>query len=211
MAITARLLITPSLLNSWLYIQECRKYVRESEEDIMCIEDKRDLASEKALEEFLKYLRREPQEPSPAILKGIAFEEETLKGNTPASQIVKGGAYQLTGQAKIYVNGQAYLMYGRLDWIKGGVIYDTKRVSRYEYPKYAKSYQHGFYFDLWQEAKEFDYLIYDDNEKLHIEKYYRDDCANKTKEVIANFAKWLKQNNYWQIYFQNWKAKRKEN
>lgn len=199
------LLITPSLLNSWLYIWQCRDNVRESENDEACLEDKKDEASEKAKAEFLDYLNKVPREPNEYMLQGIQFEKDCYDGKTELSPIIQGGAFQISGSKRVEVDGQAFLMYGRLDVLKAGTIYDIKRVVRYSRPKYSKSSQHRFYLDLFPSADRFTYLIYD-GAKLHKETYCREECI-PTESLIAEFAKWLKENGLFEVYKEKWTAK----
>ena len=140
------------------------------------------------------------------MLKGIQFEKDCYEGKNCISKIIAGGIYQMVGKKKVKVNGMNILMYGILDVLKGGTIYDIKRVSRYSIQKYLHSYQHGFYLDLFERANVFKYLAYDDNETLHIETYYRGQYQ-PTIEVISNFLNWLKDNNLLDLYKLNWKSK----
>ena len=164
-------LITPSLLNSWANIWNCVDYVRESEKDEISLEDKQSLAREQAFCEFLDTLNRLPSEPNIYMQRGIDFEEECYKGNTVISPIIENGAYQISGKKVIKVDGINVLLYGRLDVLKGGIIYDIKRVTKYAPQKYLKSYQHPVYLELFPDAQKFVYLVYDDTEKLHTETY----------------------------------------
>lgn len=198
-------LITPSLLNSWLWIWNCEDSVRENENDSICLEDKQEDARNKAFDDFIKTLNREEFEPNQYMLEGLKFEDETYKGKTCFSEIVKDGAFQIVGKKEVEVDGLNFLMYGRLDVLKGGVIYDIKRVWRYTRPKYRKSSQHGFYLDLFENAKKFTYLIWDGNNP-HYETYYRDETI-PTIEMIHLFIKWLKENGLLGLYKKNWKCK----
>lgn len=198
-------LITPSLLNAWANIWNCIDYVKESEKDEISIEDKQSLATEKAFSEFLDTLNRIPSEPNIYMQKGIDFEEECYKGNTIVSPIIENGAYQIVGKKEIVVDGIKILLYGRLDVLKGGTIYDIKRVTRYSPQKYIKSFQHSVYMELFPDAKKFTYLVYDDNGRLHEETYYRDECVN-VKGVVSDYIRWLKENDLYEMYISKWKA-----
>ena len=200
-------LITPSLLNSWGNIWNCVDYVRESAKDEISIEDKQSLAMEKAFKEFLDTLSQLPMEPNIYMQKGIDFEEECYKGNTVISPIIEDGAYQVVGKKTMEIDGLNILLYGRLDVLKGGTIYDIKRVTRYAPQKYLKSFQHSTYLELFPSAKKFTYLVYDDTEKLHEETYYRDECVN-IKVVIADFINWLKENDLFDNFISKWKSKK---
>ena len=200
-----RYLITPSLLNSWAYIWTCVDGVREAESDKVCLEDKKADAQEKALQDFLKTLNREPIEDNFFMKQGREFEDACYRGETCVSPIIKGGAYQIVGTKDVTIDGINFVMYGRLDVLKGGIIYDIKRVMKYAPQKYLKSYQHGFYFELFKEAYEFEYLVYDGKD-LHIETYYRDQCVDLS-QVIRNFIKWLGDYGLLEIYFDKWVSK----
>lgn len=200
------LLITPSLLNSWGYIWLAGDKVVESEKDEICLEDKKDLARDRAMEEFIKTLNREPIPTNEFMQQGIEYEEETYKGNTDASPYVAGGAFQIVGKKVERIGDIDFLLYGRLDCLKGSIIYDIKRVQRYNVQKYQKSYQHPFYLELFPNAKEFTYLVFDGS-KLHTETYYRDNCRN-IQASIGDFVRWLKANDLFKIFEEKWQARK---
>lgn len=200
-----RYLITPSLLNSWAYIWTCVDNVKEAESDKICLEDKKSEAQEKALQDFLKTLNREPIEPNIYMKQGIEFEDACYRGETCVSPIIEGGAYQIVGTKEMTVGGINFLLYGRLDVLKGGTIYDIKRVMRYAPQKYLKSYQHGCYFELFPNAYRFTYLVFDGKD-LHKETYYPDQCVS-IEEVIREFIAWLDKNDLLEIFFEKWVSK----
>ena len=200
------LLVTPSLLNSWLYIWLSRDNVKESANDAICLEDKQDLAMQKAYDEFLGTLRREKTPPNENMLRGIQYEDDCYKGLTDASPIIKGGAFQIVGKKNVVVDNVAFLMYGRLDVLKNGIIYDIKRVTRYATQKYLHSAQHGFYMDLFPNARQFTYLAFDGN-KLHQETYYRGQYK-PTEAILSDFIQWLRENNLWDVYASLWASKK---
>lgn len=200
------LLVTPSLLNSWLYIWLSRANVKESANDAICLEDKQDLAMQKAYDEFLGTLRREQTPPNENMLRGIKYEDDCYKGLTDASPIIKGGAFQIVGKKNVIVDNVTFLMYGRLDVLKNGIIYDIKRVTRYATQKYLHSAQHGFYMDLFPNASQFTYLAFDGN-KLHQETYYRGQYK-PTEAILSDFIQWLRENNLWDIYASLWASKK---
>jgi hypothetical protein len=181
------LLITPTLLNSWGYIFKAQD-------------------TQKAYSDFLGYLKKLPSEKNIYMLRGIEFEKECVEGRVPSiSPLIKGGAFQVAGSKEIEVAGYSVLMYGKMDVIKAGVIYDIKRVSQFELNKYFDSYQHHFYFDLVPEAKRFVYLI-NDGERTYVEEYSRDEKINVEK-VISQFIQWLKERGLFEDLLENWMAK----
>lgn len=195
-------LITPSLLNSWLNIYNCVDYVREGANDTMCLEDKQSIAIEKAKEEFINALKRVRSEPNEYMLAGIKYEEDTYKGQTRATPYVEGGAYQIVGKKEKYIGDRKFLLYGRLDCLKGGVIYDIKKVVRYAPGKYLKSCQHWVYLELFADARYFEYLV-DDGFTLHHEYYHREDMQD-VNALINDFINYLKRENLIEIYEKYW-------
>ncbi len=200
------LLITPSLLNSWLYIYQAPLYVREAEGDEMCLEDKQLSASRWARSAFLSTLRRAKSETTPAQQRGIDYEDATYQGKTSASPYVEGGQFQIVGKKYETIGGVDFLLYGRLDCLKGGTIYDIKRVSQYSVQKYLHSAQHPFYLHLFPRATKFTYLV-DDGYALHTETYFRDE-VKPIRSTIEEFIGWLKEEELWDDYELYWKARR---
>lgn len=198
--------ITASLLNSWLNIWGCVDRVKEAEYDKISLEDKQADAQLKAYDEFIKTLNRIPAEPNVYMQKGIEYEDETIKGNTEMSPMVKDGQYQVVGKKIITINNIDVLLYGRLDVLKDGKIIDIKRVVQYTPPKYRNSAQHSMYLELWKEAKYFEYYICDDKMKIHIETYYRDQVVD-IKTIVTNFLNWLSENNLLSLYKEKWDEK----
>lgn len=199
-----RYIVTPSLLNSWGYMWECEKYVRETETDKVCLEDKIDEERKKAKESFLNALNKIYVDNEYMKL-GREFEEECYQGKTCISPIIENGCYQIAGVKKVEIDGIDFIMYGKLDVLKGGVVYDIKRVQKYSLQKYLNSYQHGFYLDLFPRAYKFEYLVYDGNKLFH-ETYYRGQYIETTR-VISEFIKWLKENELFEIYKEKWRSK----
>lgn len=180
------LLITPSLLNSWLWIWESDNY-------------------ESAYNGLISSLKRESTPPNEYMLEGIRFEKECYEGHTCVSPIIENGAFQVVGKKQVEVDGLRFLMYGRLDVLKAGKIYDIKRVVRYERPKYKWSCQHEFYLELFENVDEFEYLIYDGN-SLHRETYFKGQSTD-IPTLIGQFIKWLKKENLYDLYLENWRSK----
>lgn len=202
-----RLLITPSLINAWKYIEAAGENLKDSDDNPLSLEDRQDEARKKAYQDFLLTLDRVKIPTTEAQQRGIDYERDTYAGLTEASPYVKGGQFQSVGMKEETIDGQPYLLYGRLDCLKAGVIYDIKRVGRYTAQKYLRSAQHGFYLALFPEAYKFTYLVFDGN-KLHTETYYRDE-ARPVEQDIKAFADWLRQEGLFERYELNWRSKSK--
>lgn len=171
----------------------------------MCLEDKQLMMARKARLAFIQTLRREKTETTPAQQRGIDYENDTYEGKTPASPYVEGGQWQIVGKREENIDGIDFLLYGRLDVLKGGIIYDIKRVSQYSVQKYLYSAQHPFYLELFPRARQFTYLV-DDGNMLHTETYYRDKIK-PIKYTIMEFVRWLKEENLWEDYRLYWRTK----
>jgi len=179
------------------------------------------------LEDFIKVLNKEEFEPTEAIKKGFAFEkymqenfEETL-----------GGSYQV----KLSKECGEYLLYGIVDCIKGGIIYDYKFSGSYEVGKFYKNYQTAMYLELVPEARKMVYLITNKfNEKYPVicsdrlatedvvqgnvpleyeigdlfrEEYERDAIIEPIEITVNKFISWLKQMDLYTLFTEKWGCK----
>lgn len=103
------------------------------------------------LEDFIKVLNKEEFQPSESISKGFEYEEYMQENYKET----KDGAYQVK-ISKEYGN---YLLYGIIDCLKSGVIYDYKYTSNYEVGKFYNNNQTLMYLEMVPEAKKMVYLI----------------------------------------------------
>ena len=184
------LLITATLLNSWKYLFN-NQAGEESQETLY--------------NDFLKVLKREPTETTPAMALGNEFEKECYEGKVEGiSEIIKGGAFQLSTSKIETIGNYNFLLYGRIDVLKNGIIYDIKRVGKYsDVQKYYTSVQHVMYLKLIPQAKEFKYLI-SDSECIYTETYDRNDIIEPIETTIINFVNWLKRNDLFDLYVEKW-------
>lgn len=185
------LLLTQTLINSWLYL-----YQTDGE------------YYEKAYQDFLKTLKRIPLEDNEIFARGREFETQVINGEyKEIYDIIKGGSYQVSKKKELVVDNLDFTVYGIADFIKNGVIYDTKRVNQYELQKYQYSSQHLIYLYLFDDCYEFTYLIVDNTDTFYEEKYKRNDLTLSIENLIHNFISFLKENNLFNIYLENWKGK----
>ena len=103
---------------------------------------------------------------------------------------------------RLRVAGLDFQLYGVCDYVKAGVIYDIKRVQRYEYGKYLHSPQHPMYLHLLPGASKFTYLIFDDA-NTYAETYRRGDFE-PIEDTISHFINWLLANGHINNYFTHW-------
>ena len=158
----SRLKLTCSLLNSWLYATDPE-------------------ADEGAFERFLATLEGKKQPKSRAMQAGIDFEsainayvrnepltaaigvdnESELKAVVQFGNRLRGSQLQVREERPMTIAGHDLMLIGVADAVKAGILYDIKRVQRYEHGKYQFSTQHPMYMELFPEAIRFDYLIFD--------------------------------------------------
>lgn len=203
-----RYLMTHSLLSSWLYAIQESPY-----EDATSTRD--------SLAEFMQVLRREPTQTTDAMQNGIDFEDlvtaivrqdaagmkknpEWFDAAGRIANIVRGASLQHRARKTVEVYGMNFVLYGRLDALKAGTIYDIKFTEKYERGKYFDSTQHPMYFELVPEANDFIYLI-SNGKAVYQEHYRRDEVADITV-IVGDFVRWLTENGLLEIYKQHWKA-----
>lgn len=121
------------------------------------------------------------------------------------ADIIRGGQLQLVAQKRIQINGEEYLLYGRLDALKAGKIYDIKFTGTYDRGKFFDSTQHPMYIELVPEADSFTYLITNGSD-VWTEKYRKDETA-PILPTVQNFLAWLDQVGYMDIYKKYWGAR----
>lgn len=194
--------ITQTLLGSWLWAYK--------------LDD--------GYEKFLKTLRREKEPPTKAMLDGQHFEgmvNAALDGHEidethewaeqvkECAKLLKGSQKQVVLFKEITVDGVRFLLHGVLDFLRCGVITDTKFSKTYKdagtVSKYIDSPQHPMYFELVPEAYEFRYLICDG--KYVYEERYRPEDVKPIEQTIREFMRFLERHNLIDLYAEKWSIK----
>ena len=202
----ARYLVTHSLLSSWLYAMKGNPY-----EDMTTESD--------SYAEFLSTLKREPTPTTEAMQKGIYLESLVTditedRGDTgnrwyaaaaEVAKIVQGGLLQFKASREVCIEGITLLLYGRLDALKAGSVFDIKFSGSYERGKYIDSTQHPMYLEIVPEAHDFTYLISNGSE-VWKEKYRRDETPSIIP-IITDFLHYLKHTGLMEIYRNHWIAR----
>lgn len=201
-------LMTHSLLSSWLYSMRDNPYADATQEDT-------------SKEDFLRVLRREPTPTTEAMQRGIDFEnlvtdivrgaeidpeEKWGRAAKAVADIVSGGQLQYVATKAVTINGLELLLYGRLDALKAGAIYDIKFSIGYERGKFIDSTQHPMYMELVPEADFFSYLVSDGNE-VWTENYRRDETPSIIPTIV-DFLRWLNETGNMEIYLKYWGARK---
>ena len=203
-----RYLLTQTLIGSWLYQFNCG-----------------DEQEEEARADFLRTLRKEPKETTEAMQNGIDFENEVYKivhgvprsphakwegGIQAVATVLRGAQTQVKASRVLQLDGEEFLVYGILDALRAGVIYDVKFSNKAFGStdlagKYLESPQHPAYFWIVPEAYEFRYLV-SDGVDLYVETYAKADTP-PIANIIREFAASIKYDNLWEIYTEHWKAR----
>lgn len=193
----SKFLLTQSLLSSWQYAMK-----------------------DGTMDEMQRALRRERTPQTKAMLDGIRFENlvdsvcngeqldrehEWYKTVKQVAKVVKDAQYQVKLSRDIEVNGVTFVCYGILDFLKAGVIVDTKFSKTYKVGKYLDSPQHPMYFYLCPEAYRFDYII-SDGSFIYRESYYPED-TEPIERTISKFMEWLEKTNNVRLFCDNWRSK----
>lgn len=204
----ARYLMTQSLLSSWGYM-------------FSCWEDGQDQAKE----DFIRTLNREPTPVTEAMADGNAFEAEVYaaaqgkeryhhskweNGIQKVASVIKGAPSQIRVQREIKVLGYTFLLYGVLDALQAGVIFDVKYKSKSFGSldlagSYLDSPQHPTYLYLVPEAHEFQYLVSDGSD-LYKEVYTRAN-TRPIGDIIAEFITSIEAMGLLETYLEKWVAK----
>lgn len=202
-------LITQSLVSSWLYIFNCASGYEGN-----------------ALASFLETLKRVPSETTEAMQNGIDFErnvyrvaygldieqgfEAWIPGIEKVAERISRAPTQVRLSRTLSIGDDEFVVYGILDALKAGIIYDVKfKNKNFKDLELAGDYldspQHPFYFFICPEAYEFNYLV-SDGEGLYVETYHPNECRS-AESIISEFISWLKTSGYIDIYKEHWKAR----
>lgn len=204
----SRYLITQSLLSSWNYVFDCAEGCQDE-----------------AYAEFVKTLRREAKEKTPEMQKGIEFEDEVYKvshgvqrtphpkwedGIQAVAKEIMYAPNQVKLSRELKLGDMTFLVYGILDALKCGTIYDVKFSntsfgSTEVYGKYLNSPQHPAYFYLLPEADKFIYLV-SDGKDIYTEPYTRAN-TRPFNEIVQEFIESIDGMGLFGLYKEMWKAK----
>lgn len=194
--IKTKVRITQTLLSSWIY----------------------SFKLDNGYEDFFRTLNREKKQPTKQMLDGIRFESclnnvldgENIDESHEWYKVIKELANYLDGAQKqvtlfreVQVQGQTFLLHGVLDFLKAGVVYDTKFSKNYRLNKYLSSPQHPLYMALVPEARRFEYLS-SDGTYIYKETYPRE-IVPPIEPTINQFMQYLKWHGLWDMYCEKWR------
>lgn len=176
--------------------------------------------TEDGQESFLKTLNREPIRPNKAMLDGQHFENmvyayceganldprhQWATGIQGVARHIHGAQYQVKLSKTIVIDNVEFVLYGILDALKAGTVYDVKFSAKHKPGKYLDSPQHPMYLEICPAAHNFVYLA-SNGEDVTTENYAREDTPSIISE-IKQFMKFLDNNNLTDTYCEKWKSK----
>lgn len=223
----ARYLITQSLISSWSYMFDCfegceddareefmqtlRRDKREQSEAMLKGIAFESLCYSIANGSFKPKVEIVPPcdpncgEPTERLVYPLGYQ-----GACKVAEIIKGAPVQVKAQREITVDGMDFLVYGILDALKAGTIYDVKFKNKSFGSldlagSYLDSPQHPAYFYIVPEASEFKYLVSDGTD-IYIEAYRRCD-APFIGDIIHDFIESITSFGLLDLYKEKWVTK----
>lgn len=131
------------------------------------------------------------------------------EGACKVAEIIKGAPVQIKTSRPLDAAGMNFLMYGILDALKAGTIYDVKFLNKSMGSvelagKYLDSPQHPAYFYLIPTARKFQYLV-SDGKDLYIETY-EPDHTRPIGDIVEEFIHSLESMGLLDTYKKHWEA-----
>lgn len=223
----ARYLITQSLLSSWAYTFDCADgHADEAREDFIRTLNREPSETNANMQNGIDFenlcysiaagtFRPEitfsgKTEPNSGELLECASYPQWYQGACKVAEIIKGAPVQVRASRELDVAGMEFLVYGVLDSLKAGTIYDVKFLNKSlgsvdVYGKYLSSAQHPAYFFVVPEAREFKYLL-SDGYDLYIEAYTREQ-TRPIGEIVAMFIESIRGMGLLELYMEKWLAR----
>lgn len=220
-----RYLMTHSLLSSWLYAMKDSPYEdaateRDPYDEFMKTLRRAPTETTKAMQNGIDFENlvtkivngessqirsTETQDGQQRLLDAKPLtENQWYDAANQIANIIKGAQLQYRARRIIQVGDMSLVLYGKLDALKAGVVYDIKFSSGYEKGKYFSSTQHPTYLELIPEASEFTYLVSNGN-SVWYETYRRDETPSIIP-IICDFFDWLRAYDLMSTYKNYWKA-----
>lgn len=222
-------LITQSLIGSWNYMMSCREECQEEAyadflNTLNRIPKETTPEMQNGIDfENLVYSiangtfqpRKVPTgETARAMGDTVIFEKteypKWYEGANAVATLIKGAPVQVKAQRELTIGSMELLVYGIMDALKAGIIYDVKFSNKgfgsaELAGKYLDSPQHPAYFYIEPDAREFQYLV-SDGVDLYTETYTRAN-SRPFKEIAEEFLASLDAMNLLSIYKEKWAAR----
>lgn len=222
----SRLLVTQSLLSSWAYMFDCYEGCEDdAKNDFVATLRREQTPPNEAMQNgidfenlvysissgsFCPKFCEEGINPITGEAEGHLVYPKWYTGAKKVADIIMGAPVQVKTSCPLTVDGQDFLLYGILDSLKAGTIYDVKFLNSSMggsdlYGKYLDSPQHPAYFRLIPEANNFKYLV-SDGQDIYIEEYTRKQ-TRPIEEFIHEFFSSISGTEFEKLYRENWEAR----
>lgn len=223
-------LITHSLLSSWSYTFSCiEDYQEQADQDFLSAlrREHKDPTPEmqngidfenlvyaiaKGAETYGYMPATDPSvwEPQDGLVPFEVKDHKWYQGANAVATAIKGAQFQVKASRQLSVAGTDFLVYGILDALRAGSIFDVKFLNKSFgsadlVGKYLNSTQHPTYFYLVPEAFEFTYLV-SDGQDLYAERYTPED-TEPISNIIEHFIKSIDSMGLLDVYRDNWLAR----
>lgn len=215
-------LMTHSLLSAWLYSMQENPFADATTEDTAKEDflrvlrreptptteamqngiDFENLVTDIVNGKFEAEVMSISQEPNSGEIMEAKKYPKWFGAAVQVADIVRGGQLQYVAKKQVRVADMDLLLYGRLDVLKAGHIYDIKFSGSYDRGKYFGSTQHPMYLDLVPEAVDMTYLVSNGTD-VWTERYRRDETQS-IYPVIRDFLQWLTATGLIQTYLYHW-------
>lgn len=116
--------------------------------------------------------------------------------------MIQGAKLQYVARRYVTIGGMDFLLYGRLDAMKEGRIFDIKYSGSYERGKFRDSTQHPMYYRLVPEMMNFTYIVSNGSD-VWTEVYWYDEVP-RIEPVITDFLQWLRDMGLMETYKEYW-------
>lgn len=221
-----RYLMTHSLLSSWLYVLRENPYEDATTERDPMAEFMQTLRREPtptteamqkgidfedlttailAGQQVVKWHERDYKSKELREVLVPVTDHKWLEAANQVAEIIHGGQLQYRARKLIRVGTMDLVLYGRLDALKAGTVYDIKFSGSYERGKFLTSTQHPTYLELIPEADSFIYLVSNGTD-VWTEEYRREETRDIVP-VIYDFLDWLYAAGLMGLYREKWLAK----
>jgi len=144
------------------------------------------------------------------VIEPIPNSKDWYEGAKQIVPYLRNAQLQVKLSSEVTVNGIDLYVFGILDGLKEGVIYDVKFSNKSFHSadlagKYLESPQHPTYFQLCPEAKKFIYLV-SDGEDLYTE-IYTPKITRPFTEIASEFLTSIENMGLLDTYKEKWQSK----
>ena len=222
----ARYMITHSLLSSWLYsmkenpyedaestadpmadfLRVLRREPTETTEAMQKGIDFENLVTEIVTGRFCPEWKPSGGiDPNTGEALGMMVYPKWFDAANKVAGIIGSGLLQVPESKTVEIGGMEIFLYGRLDALSAGKIYDIKFSGSYGRGNYIDSTQHPMYLELVPEAQSFVYIISNGTE-VWTEEYRREELITPITYIASDFLEWLSAMDLMELFKEKWLA-----